>query len=181
MPCRYLENVPLVVRFQGLGQPNGSRAVTPRTRWTKRRVQRNKSSLSGPGMASCHHSHHLSHCSERRAEIIQGTLASLGCCPMVKRRSSQLFLWATKRWTTKRCSCLCTSICWLEGEEDPTLTLLLPASFRSFQLSSLPLNWIFYGYSSVTFQFPEQVCLDLLGEKKDEIQHLFLEMNLASK
>lgn len=47
-------------------------------------------------MAPCHHSHHLSHCSERRAGIMQGTFASSDYCPTVVRRSSQLFLWATR-------------------------------------------------------------------------------------
>lgn len=92
MPCRYLENVPLVVWFQGLGQPNGSTAMTSRIRGIKQKVHWNKSSLSGPGMASCHHSHHFSHCSERRAAIIQGAFASLDHSPTVIRRNSQLFL-----------------------------------------------------------------------------------------
>lgn len=47
-------------------------------------------------------------------------------------------------------------------------TLLLLASFRTFQLSNLTLHTIFYGHSCLTFQFPEQVHLDLfsLGRKR---------------
>lgn len=155
MPCRYLENVPLVVGFQGLGQPNGSRAVTSRIRWTKQTVWWNKSPLSGPGMPSCHHSHHFSHCSERRAGIIQGTLASLDYCPTGGKRNIQLFVWATKRWTTKRCSCLLTSICWLEGEEDPIPHIAASCQLQEFPTLQLDpeLNflWTFLCYISVSW------------------------------
>lgn len=46
-------------------------------------------------------------------------------------------------------------------------TLLLLASFRTFQLSNLTLHTIFYGHSCLTFQFPEQVHLvfSLWGER----------------
>lgn len=43
--------------------------------------------------------------------------------------------------------------------------LLLLASFRTFQLPSLPLHKTSYGYSHLTVQFPEQVHLDLFCQR----------------
>lgn len=82
----------------------------------------------------------------------------------------------------KRCFCLPSSSLLAPGEGRVlSHTLLRLASFRTFQLSNLPLHKIFYGHSCLTFQFPEQVHPDLFSQgREDEIQQLSLEAFLAS-
>lgn len=111
-------------------------------------------------------------CSERRArkeKLFRGTFASLDHCPVVRRGTTNCLSYNETDHEEMLLSPPRDLLAQREGRVLPHALLLL-TSFRTFQLSNLPLHKIFYGHSCLTFQFPQQVHLDLFSQERKRMK-----------